>query len=154
MHARPAGEGDALGGATSSHGQVGMMLQEVGAEYGTTTGRRRRCGWLDLASFPRASRASALFRGLGEVFRLSKWFRASEQQNLHLNRLLHAKDSLNITKLDVLTGLKQIRIAIAYRRPFLNKVLVGVWLRNRRMTEVRLPSGYFPSHLDDLKVGA
>ena len=25
-----------------------MMLQEVGAEYGTTTGRRRRCGWLDL----------------------------------------------------------------------------------------------------------
>ena len=23
--------------------------------------------------------------------------------------------------------------------------------RNRRMTEVRLPSGYFPSHLDDLK---
>eukprot|EP00913_Durusdinium_trenchii_P030101 g28206.t1 len=29
--------------------KVGMMLQEVGAEYGTTTGRRRRCGWLDLA---------------------------------------------------------------------------------------------------------
>lgn len=25
--------------------------------------------------------------------------------------------------------------------------------RNRRMTEVRLPSGYFPSHLDDLKAG-
>ena len=25
------------------------MLQEVGHEYGTTTGRRRRCGWLDLA---------------------------------------------------------------------------------------------------------
>ena len=27
---------------------VGVLLQEVGAEYGTTTGRRRRCGWLDL----------------------------------------------------------------------------------------------------------
>ena len=29
--------------------KVGEMLQEVGHEYGTTTGRRRRCGWLDLA---------------------------------------------------------------------------------------------------------
>ena len=28
------------------------MLQEVGAEYGTTTGRRRRCGWLDLVALP------------------------------------------------------------------------------------------------------
>eukprot|EP00438_Fugacium_kawagutii_P017812 Skav213077 [mRNA] locus=scaffold3042:119351:127224:+ [translate_table: standard] len=46
-------------------------------------------------------------------------------------------DSINITKLDVLTGLKQLRIAIAYR--------------NSRMTEVRLPCGYFPSHLEDLK---
>ncbi|CAE7756296.1 unnamed protein product [Symbiodinium necroappetens] len=86
--------------------KVGMMLQEVGAEYGTTTGRRRRCGWLDLALV----KYSAMVNGF---------------------------DSINITKLDVLTGLKQIRVAIAYR--------------NRRMTEVRLPSGYFPSHLDDLK---
>ena len=27
---------------------VGVHLQEVGREYGVTTGRRRRCGWLDL----------------------------------------------------------------------------------------------------------
>lgn len=27
---------------------VGVHLQEVGAEWGVTTGRRRRCGWLDL----------------------------------------------------------------------------------------------------------
>ena len=27
---------------------IGVHLQEVGMEYGTTTGRRRRCGWLDL----------------------------------------------------------------------------------------------------------
>lgn len=27
---------------------IGETLQEVGAEWGTTTGRRRRCGWLDL----------------------------------------------------------------------------------------------------------
>jgi len=86
--------------------KVGEMLQEVGHEYGTTTGRRRRCGWLDLALV----KYSAMVNGF---------------------------DSINITKLDVLTGLKQIRIAIAYR--------------NRQMTEVRLPGGYFPSHLDDLK---
>merc|ERR1712048_868796 len=41
------------------------------------------------------------------------------------------------TKLDILTGLKTIRIAVAYR--------------NKQMTEVRLPDGYFPSHLEDLK---
>jgi adenylosuccinate synthase len=86
--------------------KVGEMLQEVGHEYGTTTGRRRRCGWLDIALV----KYSALVNGF---------------------------DSLNITKLDVLTGLKNIRIAIAYR--------------NQRMTEVRLPRGYFPSHLEDLK---
>ncbi|CAJ1425385.1 unnamed protein product [Effrenium voratum] len=86
--------------------KVGEMLQEVGHEYGTTTGRRRRCGWLDLALV----KYSAMVNGF---------------------------DSINLTKLDVLTGLKQIRIAIAYR--------------NSRMTEVRLPCGYFPSHLEDLK---
>mmetsp|Transcript_56431 Transcript_56431/g.123317 ORF Transcript_56431/g.123317 Transcript_56431/m.123317 type:complete len:548 (-) Transcript_56431:283-1926(-) len=86
--------------------KVGEHLQEAGHEYGTTTGRRRRCGWLDLALV----KYSALVNGFS---------------------------SLNITKLDVLTGLKTIRIAIAYR--------------NKQMTEVRLPIGYFPSHLEDLK---
>merc|ERR1740121_963416 len=86
--------------------KVGELLQEVGFEYGTTTGRRRRCGWLDIA--------------------LVKY-----------SALINGYDSLNITKLDVLTGLKTIRIAISYR--------------NKQMTEVRLPRGYFPSHLEDLK---
>jgi adenylosuccinate synthase len=27
---------------------TGELLQNVGHEYGTTTGRKRRCGWLDL----------------------------------------------------------------------------------------------------------
>lgn len=30
------------------HQDVGVHLQEVGREFGVTTGRRRRCGWLDL----------------------------------------------------------------------------------------------------------
>ncbi|SCV67759.1 BQ2448_5370 [Microbotryum intermedium] len=33
---------------TEQLNSVGEHLQEVGAEYGVTTGRRRRCGWLDL----------------------------------------------------------------------------------------------------------
>ncbi|CEJ82710.1 Putative Adenylosuccinate synthetase [[Torrubiella] hemipterigena] len=28
--------------------EVGTQLQEIGREWGTSTGRRRRCGWLDL----------------------------------------------------------------------------------------------------------
>ncbi|KAI9141192.1 Adenylosuccinate synthetase [Paraphysoderma sedebokerense] len=28
--------------------KIGELLQDVGQEYGTTTGRKRRCGWLDL----------------------------------------------------------------------------------------------------------
>lgn len=86
--------------------KVGMMLQEVGHEYGTTTGRRRRCGWLDIPLI----KYSAMVNGF---------------------------HSICITKLDVLTGLRNIRVAVAYR--------------NSEMTEVRLPSGYFPSHLSDLQ---
>merc|ERR1712137_1089979 len=86
--------------------KVGELLGEIGCEFGMTTGRRRRCGWLDIPLV----KYSALVNGFSSV---------------------------SLTKLDVLTGLKQIRIAVAYR--------------NADMTEVRLPSGYFPSHLSDLQ---
>ncbi|GAA5945761.1 hypothetical protein JCM3775_005842 [Rhodotorula graminis] len=33
---------------TEQLNSIGEHLQEVGAEFGVTTGRRRRCGWLDL----------------------------------------------------------------------------------------------------------
>lgn len=33
---------------TEDLGEVGKKLQEQGREWGTSTGRRRRCGWLDL----------------------------------------------------------------------------------------------------------
>lgn len=32
---------------TELHGDVGQLLGDRGAEFGTTTGRRRRCGWFD-----------------------------------------------------------------------------------------------------------
>jgi adenylosuccinate synthase len=102
-------EGDPRGPYALSTGdkmKVGEMLQEVGREYGTTTGRRRRCGWLDIPLV----KYSAMVNGF---------------------------TSLSLTKLDVLTGLKQIRVAVAYRL--------------QDMSEVRLPSSYFPSHLRDLE---
>ncbi|QPC61171.1 hypothetical protein HYE67_003402 [Fusarium culmorum] len=33
---------------TEDTGEIGTKLQEIGREWGTSTGRRRRCGWLDL----------------------------------------------------------------------------------------------------------
>lgn len=34
--------------ATEDLGEAGTKLQEIGREWGVSTGRRRRCGWLDL----------------------------------------------------------------------------------------------------------
>lgn len=35
---------------TELTGELGQKIRELGAEYGATTGRPRRCGWLDLVS--------------------------------------------------------------------------------------------------------
>ncbi len=64
--------------------EVGERMVERGQEFGTTTGRRRRCGWMDLVALRYAVR---------------------------LNRM----DSLAITKLDVLSGIGPLRVAVRYR---------------------------------------
>ena len=58
-------------------------LREAGEEYGATTGRPRRCGWLDLPALQYAARINGL-------------------------------DQLVITKLDVLDGFDEIRVAESY----------------------------------------
>jgi adenylosuccinate synthase len=63
---------------------TGTYLRDRGHEFGTTTGRERRCGWLDLVALRYATR---------------------------LNRLA----ALAITKLDVLSGLDTLRVAVRYR---------------------------------------
>jgi adenylosuccinate synthase len=68
---------------TELEDEVGKHLQKVGAEFGSTTGRPRRCGWLDMVVLKNAARLNGL-------------------------------NSLAITKLDVLSGLEQIRIATSY----------------------------------------
>jgi len=40
--------------------EVGEAMCEVGQEFGTTTGRRRRCGWLDLVALRYAVRVSGI----------------------------------------------------------------------------------------------
>ena len=45
---------------TELHDAVGDWIIERGHEYGTSTGRRRRCGWIDLVSLRYAARINGL----------------------------------------------------------------------------------------------
>lgn len=63
---------------------TGDALREKGAEYGATTGRPRRLGWLDLPVV---------------------------RQAVHINGL----SELAITKIDILSGLKEIPVCVAYK---------------------------------------
>ncbi len=40
--------------------EIGERLQKKGAEFGATTGRRRRCGWLDMVMLRNAARLNGL----------------------------------------------------------------------------------------------
>ena len=45
---------------TELHDATGERLRQVGAEFGATTGRPRRCGWLDLPALRLAARLSGI----------------------------------------------------------------------------------------------
>lgn len=45
---------------TELNDEVGDWIREKGHEYGTTTGRSRRCGWIDLVILKTAARVSGL----------------------------------------------------------------------------------------------
>jgi adenylosuccinate synthase len=45
---------------TELHDAIGERLQEKGAEFGATTGRRRRCGWLDAVVVRNSARINSL----------------------------------------------------------------------------------------------
>lgn len=72
---------------TELNNEIGDRLRGTGEnfwdEFGTTTGRRRRCGWLDGVILHYAARLN----GFTEVY---------------------------LTKLDVLSGLKEVKVAVAY----------------------------------------
>ena len=64
--------------------EVGEYLCNTGHEFGTVTGRPRRCGWFDVV----ACRHSCMINGV---------------------------DYLAVTKLDVLDGLKEVKICTGYK---------------------------------------
>ncbi len=68
---------------TELEDEVGEHLRTQGHEYGSTTGRRRRCGWFDVV----AMRYSVMLNGIS---------------------------ACGMTKLDVLSGLKEIQVCVAY----------------------------------------
>ena len=69
---------------TEQDNEIGDYLIEKGSEFGVVTGRRRRCGWLDLISLKYSVRVNSL----SELF---------------------------ITKLDVLSGLEELKLCISYQ---------------------------------------
>ncbi len=64
--------------------EVGDTLQKNGHEFGATTGRKRRCGWLDMVVLRETARLCDL-------------------------------TEFALTKLDVLSGLDELKIAVAYK---------------------------------------
>ena len=68
---------------TELHDDLGEFLRKTGVEYGTTTGRPRRCGWVDAVVGRYATRVNGV-------------------------------TDFVVTKLDVLTGLAQVPICVAY----------------------------------------
>jgi len=68
---------------TEMLGDDGEKLRQAGNEFGTTTGRPRRVGWLDLVQLRQTARVSGL-------------------------------TDIAITKLDILTGMPEIKVCVAY----------------------------------------
>jgi adenylosuccinate synthase len=66
--------------------ELGERMRDAGKEFGTTTGRARRTGWLDLVALRYAVRVNGL-------------------------------TGLVITKLDVLTGIDPLNVAVRYLGP-------------------------------------
>ena len=64
--------------------EIGLRLKDKGKEFGATTGRPRRCGWIDIVALKHSNR---------------------------INGFTH----LALTKLDVLTGVKKIKVCRAYK---------------------------------------
>ncbi len=64
--------------------ETGQFLRDNGHEYGATTGRPRRCGWLDMIA-------------------------------LNYSIMLNGITDLILTKSDVLSGLKTIKVAVKYK---------------------------------------
>ncbi len=93
-------------------------LRERGGEYGSTTGRPRRCGWLDLP----------LLRYM-----------------IHLNGVTE----IALTKLDVLVGMGEVPVGVAWKLGEQRWTWPPVGLLNLEEVEVEYETWPVPEDLDD-----
>ncbi|MDE3132726.1 MAG: adenylosuccinate synthase [Acidobacteriota bacterium] len=76
---------------TELEGAQGDELRDRGAEYGTTTGRARRVGWLDLVALRYAARLNSL-----TALAITKLDVLSGQQRISVCTRYHANDGLEV----------------------------------------------------------
>jgi adenylosuccinate synthase len=69
---------------TEQTNEIGRLIGERGREFGTVTGRPRRCGWFDAVLVRQTVRTSGI-------------------------------NGLALTKLDILDGLEELQVCVAYR---------------------------------------
>jgi adenylosuccinate synthase len=69
---------------TEQKNEIGRLIGQRGREFGTVTGRARRCGWFDAVLVRQAVRTSGI-------------------------------DGLALTKLDILDGMSEIKVCVAYK---------------------------------------
>lgn len=64
--------------------ETGEFIRQAGREFGTVTGRSRRCGWLDLVALKHSARLNSL-------------------------------SGIALTRLDVLSGLSEVKVCVGYK---------------------------------------
>ncbi|MGM0380829.1 MAG: adenylosuccinate synthase [bacterium] len=90
---------------TELNDETGEWLQDKGGEFGATTGRPRRCGWLDLKMLTYTCRINGF-------------------------------TDLVLSKLDILSGLEEIKVAVDYREASSERRLPDFPARSEQLGEV------------------
>lgn len=96
---------------------VGKHFQDVGHEFGSVTGRPRRCGWLDAVVVKEAVEANGV-------------------------------DGINLTKLDVMSGLKELKIATKYHLD--GKELFSIPTTVKALNKLEITYEIFPGWDEDI----
>jgi adenylosuccinate synthase len=84
-----------------------LNFGQVGREVGTTTGRGRRCGWLDLVVLKCVCSVDCA------LLPFHRQLQPSRHALCMYSTMINGYTRLNITKLDVLTGIPEIKVAVA-----------------------------------------
>jgi len=110
------GEGPFPTELTTDNG-IGWHLSTVGSEFGTTTGRPRRCGWLDIPQ-------------------------------MQFSTVINGFTAFNLTKLDVMTGLDEVKIGKGYK--YKNQVLKSMPASLKVLEGVEVEYEVMPGWKEDI----